>query len=343
MEALAPSASIESPIRQRPVVLLDGHNLAMRAYFAVPQTLRTSRGEPTNALFGVLRSLGLALDTFDPGYLAVVWDPDRGPGHPALWRRAVYAGYKQRPSTLEPRERLVLHEQLAVVRHVITTALGISQFEVPGFEADDLIARLAIVFVTAGAARVIIVSTDRDYFQLISRRVSVFEPFKGVAIGRDGLQALTGLTATQYLDRKILSGDAGDSVPPVKGLSGEKRYLKWAPALRVRSLAAILRASDWSETDGENEVRYRQLLPDTLRERFASRYAELIRNYRLVDLFYAADEVEGAGQLLTCPTRERLAFKPKEFLDTAIRYEMTTIANGYDRWVRVLERYHATA
>ena len=206
------------PARSR-LLLLDGHSLAYRAFFALPvENFSTTTGQPTNAVYGFTAMLINVLRDESPTHVAVTFDVSR-----STFRTETYADYKagraETPTDFKGQVSLV-REVLDALRVPIVTAKG--------FEADDVIATLA----TQAAAEdmdVLIVTGDRDAFQLVSDRVTVLYNARGVSDMRrmtpDSVQEKYGLSPEQYPEFAALRGDPSDNLPSVPGL-GEKTATK---------------------------------------------------------------------------------------------------------------------
>ena len=199
--------------------LLDGTALAYRSHFALARSgLTTLSGQPTGATYGFTMTLRRILDGEKPDRIAVALDP-KGP----TFRHEQFEEYK---ATREkaPEE---LIEQLDLIRAVVA-AHGIPLFEVPGFEADDVIGTLAKQGEAAGYD-VQIVTGDKDFMQLVSDKVQLYNVFKrGVDLEVQGVEAVEakfGTTPEHVIDVLALMGDASDNVPGVKGI-GEKGAIK---------------------------------------------------------------------------------------------------------------------
>jgi len=196
------------------LVLVDGHALAYRSYFAFAGApLRNSRGEETGAVYGFVNTLLSLLNKQAPAYLAVAFD-SREP----TFRHERFGEYKaHRPQTPEG-----LLRQLPVMFAALD-AMRIARLEAPGFEADDIIATLARRW--KQRVPVLVVSGDKDLLQLVDERVHVIRPGKGAVLENEldpaELVRQTGLRAEQVVDYLALVGDATDNVPGVRGI-GEK-------------------------------------------------------------------------------------------------------------------------
>jgi DNA polymerase-1 len=207
-----------APARPR-LLLLDGHSLAYRAFFALPvENFSTTTGQPTNAVYGFTAMLINVLRDERPTHVAVTFDVSK-----STFRTETYADYKAGRSET-PAD---FKGQVSLVREVLD-ALRVPIVTAEGFEADDVIATLA----TQAAAEdmdVLIVTGDRDAFQLVSDRVTVLYNARGVSDMRrmtpDAVQDKYGLTPEQYPEFAALRGDPSDNLPNVPGL-GEKTATK---------------------------------------------------------------------------------------------------------------------
>jgi DNA polymerase-1 len=189
------------------VLLVDGHHLAYRTFFAL-KGLTTSRGEPVQAVYGFAKSLLKALKE-DGDVVVVVFDA-KAPS----FRHEAYEAYKAgRAPTPEDFPR-----QLALIKELVDL-LGLVRLEVPGFEADDVLATLAKRAEKEGY-EVRILTADRDLYQLLSERIAILHP-EGYLITPAWLYEKYGLRPEQWVDYRALAGDPSDNIPGVKGI-GEK-------------------------------------------------------------------------------------------------------------------------
>jgi DNA polymerase-1 len=204
----------------RRLLLLDGHSLAYRAYFALKEAdLTTTTGQPTNAVFGFTSMLINMLRDEQPTHMAVCFDR----GEPTF-RHEAYVDYKAKRSATPDDFR----GQLSLINEVLD-ALRIRQLSVPGFEADDLIATLATQASEQGM-EVSIVTGDRDAFQLIGDNVTVLYVLRGVSelkrMDRVAVIERYGLPPERYRDHAALVGEPSDNLPGVPGV-GAKTATKW--------------------------------------------------------------------------------------------------------------------
>src|SRR6184192_2035153 len=203
----------DAPARDSDLFLVDGNNLAYRAYFALPEELATTEGFPTNALLGFTNMLFKLLSDYKPKGVAVAWDT-----RPAE-RLEVASDYK---ADRRPTPDL-LAEQFPFFRPIVE-AFGYRNLEFEGWEADDVIATLATRADDAGI-RTCIVSTDRDAFQLVSDNVSLMMTPRGVSdvnvYTPDRVEARYGIKPEQIPDFIGLKGDTSDNIPGIPGI-GDK-------------------------------------------------------------------------------------------------------------------------
>jgi DNA polymerase-1 len=203
----------DAPARDSELFLVDGNNLAYRAFFALPEELATSEGFSTNALLGFTNMLFKLLSDYRPKGVAVAWDTR--PVH----RAALSAEYK---SERRPMPDL-LREQFPYFRPIVE-AFGYRNLEFEGWEADDVIATLATRADEAGI-KTTVVSTDRDAFQLVSDNVALMMTPRGVAdvhvYTPERVEARYGIPPEKVPDFIGLKGDTSDNIPGVPGI-GDK-------------------------------------------------------------------------------------------------------------------------
>ena len=193
------------------VLLVDGHHLAYRTFHAL-KGLTTSRGEPVQAVYGFAKSLLKALKE-DGEAVIVVFDA-KAPS----FRHEAYEGYKAgRAPTPEDFPR-----QLALIKELVDL-LGLIRLEVPGYEADDVLASLAKKAEKEGY-EVRVLTADKDLYQLLSDRIAILHP-EGHLLTPAWLWEKYGLRPEQWADYRALSGDQSDNLPGVKGI-GEKTARK---------------------------------------------------------------------------------------------------------------------
>jgi DNA polymerase I len=203
----------DGPAHESELFLVDGNNLAYRAFFALPEELQTTDGQPTNALLGFTNMLFKLLSDYKPRGVAVAWDTR--PVH----RTEISSEYK---SERRPMPDL-LREQFPHFRPIVE-AFGYQNLEFEGWEADDVIATLATLADEAGV-KTCVVSTDRDAFQLVSENVCLMMTPRGVADVQvytpERVEARYGIQPSQIPDFIGLKGDTSDNIPGIPGI-GDK-------------------------------------------------------------------------------------------------------------------------
>ncbi len=195
------------------IFLIDGQSYIYRAFYAV-RDLATSKGFPTNAIFGFVNMLQRIREEYAPSHLAVVFDA-KGKN----FRHDLYEKYKARrlamPETLRP--------QIPCIKEVVR-AYHIPTIELEGYEADDIIATLATRWAKDGA-EVVIVSGDKDLMQLVSRHITMLDTMKGERIGIEQVRSKFGVEPARVVEVQALMGDATDDIPGIPGI-GEKTAIK---------------------------------------------------------------------------------------------------------------------
>jgi DNA polymerase-1 len=216
-------------------LLVDGFNLAYRCFFAIPELTRAD-GFPTNALHGWVKSLWKFTDQERPDATAVFFDLGG-----AQDRLALHPEYKaQRAEMPEALERQI--EPLKTV----TRLLGLKSVEVSGVESDDLLASEAVALAQAGH-EVLIVSSDKDFYQLVGERIQILLPPPSAnpklgwrRLDAAGVREKFGVPPAQIADFLALVGDTADNIKGVEGV-GPKTAAKWLA--EFGSLAGVIAAA----------------------------------------------------------------------------------------------------
>ncbi|WP_430496434.1 DNA polymerase I [Micromonospora trifolii] len=240
------------------LLLVDGHSMAYRAFFALPvENFSTTTGQPTNAVYGFTSMLINVLRDEQPTHIVVAFDVSRH-----SFRTDKYAEYKAGRSET-PTD---FKGQVSLVKEVLA-ALQIPVVEKEGFEADDVIATLACQARDQGMS-VLVSSGDRDAFQLVDDQITVLYPRKGVSdlarMDPAAIEAKYGVPPQQYRDLAALVGETSDNLPGIPGV-GPKTAAKWITTYGGVE-GVIARADEIKGKAG-----------DSLRERLA----DVIRNYEI--------------------------------------------------------------
>ncbi|MBI5233176.1 MAG: DNA polymerase I, partial [Deltaproteobacteria bacterium] len=188
------------------IFIIDGNSCMYKAFHAIPR-LSSPEGLPTNAVYGFIQTLRKILGDFTPTHIAVAFDSK---GH--VFRHRLYEKYKaHRPPMPDS-----LSVQVPYIKDAVL-AFDIAMLEMEGFEADDIIATLAKKAKAKGFG-VVIVSGDKDLFQLVGESVSVLDHAKGILIGGHGVRERSGVDPAHIIDLIGLAGDASDGIPGIKGI-----------------------------------------------------------------------------------------------------------------------------
>lgn len=212
-------ASVTVPTDET-LLVVDGHSLAFRAFFALPvDNFSTSSGQATNAVWGFATMLAQVIDAEKPDHLGVAFDVKGG-----TFRNEMLPQYKGTREAA-PEELLT---QLPLIQRMLT-ALGVTYIEKPGFEGDDVIATLATMGDKAGY-HTLVLSGDRDAFQLVDDNVTVLYPghhFKDLKhMTPQSIIDKYKVTPAQYPDLAALRGETADNIPGVPGV-GDGFAAKW--------------------------------------------------------------------------------------------------------------------
>jgi DNA polymerase I len=195
----------------KPLLVIDGDSLTHRAYHALPKSFRRAEGKPGNALLGFSNFLVRLWQTEDPRAVLVGWD---SLDHPT-YRHELFDGYQSgRVFDADLLEQLDLMPELV-------RAFGFAAAKAPGYEADDFLAA-AVKHEEARDGAAVVVTSDRDSFQLASKQTTILQPTRGVSqlarVGPDEVRERYGVEPEQVPDFIALRGDPSDKMPGAKGV-----------------------------------------------------------------------------------------------------------------------------
>ena len=224
-----------SAMAKKRLLLIDGHSMAYRAFFALPvENFTTAQGQHTNAIYGFATMLISLLKDEKPTHVAVAFDVSR-----KTFRTELFPEYKANRAKTPDEFR----SQMSYL-HELVKGFGINQFEVEGYEADDIIATITKRAEKEGA-EVLICTGDRDSFQLVTPQTTVLYPKRGVSelarMTPDAVHEKYGMSPAQYPDFAALRGDPSDNLPSIPGV-GEKTAAKWV--VEYGSLTELLDKAD---------------------------------------------------------------------------------------------------
>ncbi len=250
-----PEPALDDRARPR-LLLLDGHSLAYRAFFALPaENFSTTTGQVTNAVYGFTSMLINVLRDEVPTHVGVAFDKSR-----QTFRLAEYPEYKAKRNKT-PDE---FKSQLPLIQEVLD-ALRIRHLELEGYEADDIIATLTTQALAAGF-EVLILTGDRDALQLVTEHSTVLYPMRGVSdlarMTPEAVEAKYGLPPARYPELAALVGEDSDNLPGVPGV-GPKTAAKWLTT--YDGLDNVVAAAD--EIKGKAGDNLRAHLGDVIRNR----------------------------------------------------------------------------
>lgn len=191
------------------IFLIDGSSYIFRAFFAIPP-LSNPAGLPTNAIFGFTNILLKFLKQYKPEYVTVALDAGR-----KTFRNEMLAAYKGNRPEAPPE----LIPQFPYFRKVLEV-LNLPLIEIPGYEADDIIATLCGTMSGKGC-EVIVVSSDKDLMQLVTDGIRLLDSAKDRWIGADQVREKFGVAPQQVIEVMGLMGDPVDNIPGVKGIGGK--------------------------------------------------------------------------------------------------------------------------
>jgi DNA polymerase-1 len=290
----------------RTIYLVDGSGYIHRAYHAV-RHLSTSQGLPTNAIFGFTNMLLKLLSEKNPDYLAMALDA-KGP----TFRHTLYAAYKaNRPSM--PEDLVV---QLPYIKQVVE-GMNIPVLQLAGYEADDIIGTVVRVAEDAGF-KVVMVTGDKDFRQLVSRHTSMWDPMRDRTIAYGDFKKDVGLEPLQWVDVMALAGDSSDNVPGVPGV-GDKTAVELIQ--RFGSLDGVFENID--------HLKNRR----KLRENLATHREQALLSRRLVSIDTQVPlRVDLPSFRMEPPDRAKLVelFKTLEFRKLRERFSITQDLSGKD-------------
>ncbi len=243
-------------------MLIDGHALVFRAYYAFPASLTNKEGKQINAVYGFSSMLLAVIKELHPEYMAVAFDLDK-----PTFRHLEYVGYKAQ----RPEADVELTDQLEWVKRVVKS-LNVPIFEVEGFEADDVIGTLARQGAKVKDLETVIVTGDKDALQLVAdEKVLVYVPARGKIPAKiydeAAVEEKMGVKPEQVVDLKGLAGDPSDNIKGVNGVG-------------PKTAAALLKKF------GSIEKIYEHIeeLPEKLKRKMAEEFDEAHRSKHLVTI-----------------------------------------------------------
>ena len=276
------------------LLLIDGHSMAYRAFFALPaENFTTAQGQHTNAIYGFATMLISLLKDEKPTHVAVAFDVSR-----KTFRTDIFPDYKANRAKTPDEFR----SQMSYLNELVK-GFGITQFALEGFEADDIIATITKQAEREGA-EVLICTGDRDSFQLVTEKTTVLYPKRGVSemarMTPMAVQEKYGMSPDQYPDFAALRGDPSDNLPSIPGV-GEKTAAKWV--VEYGSLQELIANVD--KVGGKVGQSLRDNINDVIRNR------ELTQLIHDAPIQYKVDDLSWPGVVEADLTKlfEQLEFR----------------------------------
>jgi DNA polymerase I len=263
------------------IMVFDGTNAFIRAFGATPST--NEDGEHVGGISGFLYSIGKAIRDFKPSRCIIVFDGRGG----SAKRKAIYKDYKgnranktrlrrhdhQQFPTLEDEQKAMRYQFGRLIDYLDN--LPITILAIDGIEADDTIAYITQMYETT-SKKIIIVSTDRDFYQLLSPVVEVWSPIKKKMYNEEALIQEFGVHPNNYVVYRTFTGDNSDNIPGVAGI-GPKTILKAFPELES--------AIEFTLDDLTEKCNNKILLNETKNyQKVLDNYDTIDKNYRLMNI-----------------------------------------------------------
>jgi DNA polymerase-1 len=272
---------------QRPrLFLIDGSSYIFRAFFAIPPSFKNAAGLPTNAIFGFTNILLKLLKQYRPEYVLVALDAGR-----ETFRNEMFADYKSN----RPEAPADLIPQFPYFRKVLD-ALNLPLLELPGYEADDIIATLCGRMSSQGC-EVVVVSSDKDLMQLVTDGIRLLDSAKDRWIGADQVREKFGVVPERVIEVMGLMGDPVDNIPGVKGI-GEKTAI--ALIQRFQTLENLYEhLAEVEQMQLRGAARVRNILAEGKQAAFLSRDLATVKRDVPVDVSLENLAIQG-------PNREKL-------------------------------------
>ena len=196
------------------IFLIDGHSIAFRAFYALPETLTTKDGFPTNVIHGFLMMISKLVNNYDVEQIIITWDVSK-----KTFRNEIYDQYKANRSSSPDNFKIQIKE----LQNLLSN-FNIPQISLEGYEADDVLGSLSYSF-NKQNKKVTIVTGDRDSFQLINSKTKIMYTKRGISdVEIYDNRAFTNkyqISTSQYVEYLALKGDKSDNIPGLPGV-GEK-------------------------------------------------------------------------------------------------------------------------
>jgi DNA polymerase-1 len=307
--------------RSKPVILVDGSSYLFRAYHALPP-LTNSKGQATDAVYGVANMIRKLLSDYQPVRIAVVFD-----SKVKTFRHELYPEYKANRATM-PEE---LQTQIAPLHNVIK-AMGIPLIVIDGVEADDVIGTLAVEAKKEGY-EVIISTGDKDITQLVNGNVTLINTMTNSLLDHEGVIKKFGVRPDQMIDYLTLVGDSSDNIPGVPSV-GPKTAEKWLG--QYGSLDAIV--ADANNISGKVGEKFRDVLEQLpLSKQLVTIKCDVPLPIKIQDLVLVEPDVDSLRNLYhELEFKALLAKLEQEKPAQPTAYETVITQDHFDHWLKKL-------
>ena len=319
---------VKQRTRNSDILIIDGTNSYIRCWTVVP-TLNDN-GEHVGGVSGFLTSLGYAIKLLTPTRVIIVFDGKGG----SQRRRAIYPEYKAGRKPLKRLNRAYedmldasgeeknMYHQMGILVDLLTS-LPVTVLSIDYIEADDTIAYLANHVFSKPDEKVTIMSSDKDFYQLISDRVNVWSPIKKKLFSVQDIVNEFKVYPTNFVYLRILDGDSSDNIDGIKGI-GYKTAIKRFPMLTEQADVTVDRMIEYAVDKANESVVYSNVVENSSR---------LVRNYTLMQL----KNPEFSGSLQTKildAAREKFSFNKFTFVQKLTKYSMHHSIPCHHVWVQ---------
>jgi DNA polymerase-1 len=331
VELTIPEAIKDVPSTKRRVLLIDGMNNFIRNFVVVGIT--NENGEFFGGVFGTLQTIKALASTFNPHIIIWCWE-GRNSGRR---RRELFEGYKSGRKTVKSLSRAYEFEspeaekanmkfQLLRIKDYLSY-LPIYQLEVENLEADDVIA-----YITNNMFKddeKIIVSSDKDYWQLINEKVRVYRPVKKEIIDKNNILSIVGVSPKNYTLYKTVLGDTSDDIPQLKKGLGPKTLVKMFPFLTEEKSYTVDDLIEYSKT--QTDKKYQDFLTEEAR-------TTLVRNYDLVQLRDHDMNIAAVAKIRETFLTNQPILSTSKLMISFLQDRLHTQARRYDDWHKIFVR-----
>lgn len=311
---------------QNRYLLIDGLNLFFRNFSAINAV--NSNGVHIGGLGGFFRSLGALIRTIQPTHVYVVFD---GTGS-STNRKNIIPEYKSNRNlsrvtnwevfeNLEEEDESKVDQIIRVIQYLKT--LPVKSISLPKVEADDVISHLSSVLLTDPKDRVFIVSSDKDYLQLVTEQVIVYRPIEKEYYTESTVKGKFGVPPCNFLLYKLLMGDNSDGISGIKGL-GAKKLFKLFPELADNNLT-FDDLLDIAESKLKEHVVYARVLHDV---------EGLENKYKVMDLANPMMNDAEKEKVNNITKKTELNFYPDVFVEMCEEDQLGNLIRNTDFWVR---------